>query len=381
MIVKKWSTRLVAIGAMVAVFAMAQEARAIGTTAGTAITNSASVTFTAAGATQTVVGAAPDITVDRRVDLTVAELSGAYTMVVTGAGQQAVGFTVTNTGNDVFDVLLSAVDQVGGAGPFGPTLDTYDSTINGAQFYLDDGAGSPGVFDVSDDTAITSIDNLPADDGVGTETVTVWVVRDIPGGLSAGPPMDLSVIHLVGEARDFATGNALTNNNGDNDVVGGAAQNVFADIAGSAAGDIASDARHSAADGYLVESATMTISKTSEVVSDPTGAVAPLAKAIPGAVIEYTITINNTGTAQATGVTITDDLTLEIATNGTVAFDAAAYGAGQGIQLNVNGGGAAPLTNVTGDDQGEFVGNVVTVDGITLNNSENAVVNFRVVVQ
>ena len=391
MMLSQWGTRLIAIGGMLAVFALAQDARAVGTAAGEDIVNRASVSFTVLGSGQTVessptgnstpgAGAGTDtlFMVDRRVDLTVSELSSGYTTVLAGQTQQVLGFRVTNTGNDTFDIDLSTFDQSGGAGPFGGT-DNFDAIVSGAEIYLDDGS-TAGVLDAGD-TAATAIDDLVADDGSGTVgTAIVWVVRNIP---STGPGSnlgDLSVIHLVAEARDATTGGALPDNTGDNDDPA-LVQNVFADGAGTAPSDAASDARHSGDDGYLLEVAELSITKSSQVVSDPTGAVAPLAKAIPGAVIEYTITIDNTGSAQATNVTLTDDLTLEIATNGTVAFDADAYGIGQGVQLEVNGGGATPLTNAADVDAGQFVGNVVTVGGVTLDAGQNAVVNFRVVIQ
>ena len=70
---------------------------------------------------------------------------------------------------------------------------------------------------------------------------------------------------------------------------------------------------------------TSNLTKESAVISDPlNGTTNP--KAIPGAVVEYTITLTNTGTADATNVVITDVIpadTTYIADTLMVAMDGA----------------------------------------------------------
>ncbi len=128
-------------------------------------------------------------------------------------------------------------------------------------------------------------------------------------------------------------------------------------------------------------SANITVAKSSAVVSDPiNGAASP--KRIPGAVIEYTVQVTNTGGAQATNVTITDDLSAESA---RMSFLPDGYGVpGKGILVtapNINGGAAQLLTNVADTDQAEYSLSTITVNGITLDAGEQAVVAFRVVVR
>ncbi len=128
-------------------------------------------------------------------------------------------------------------------------------------------------------------------------------------------------------------------------------------------------------------SANITVAKSSAVVSDPiNGAASP--KRIPGAVIEYTVQVTNTGGAQATNVTITDDLGAESA---RMSFLPDGYGVpGKGILVtapNINGGAAQLLTNVADTDQAEYSLSTITVNGITLDAGEQAVVAFRVVVR
>ena len=81
---------------------------------------------------------------------------------------------------------------------------------------------------------------------------------------------------------------------------------VFADAAGAT--DAQYDGKHSAKDDYTVSAATLSVLKTSTLISDPVnGTTNP--KAIPGATIEYCIIVSNgAGSATATGITVTDPL-------------------------------------------------------------------------
>src|SRR3569833_555668 len=122
------------------------------------------------------------------------------------------------------------------------------------------------------------------------------------------------------------------------------------------------------------------------VDSDPiSGASNP--KAIPGAIIEYTISVSNgAGTATATNVVVSDSLVTEIG-NGTIAFKTDGYAAGKGIQVtapNLHAGAATALPNATDGDEGDFgatAANTVTVTGISLSAGESATGKFQVTVQ
>ena len=131
----------------------------------------------------------------------------------------------------------------------------------------------------------------------------------------------------------------------------------------------------------MVQTAALTITKTSRVVMDPfNGTTDP--KAIPGATIEYTVRIDNAGPATATSVTVTDDLSTEIGA-GTVAFDATAYSGVSGVRLDINGAGFVNLTNANDPDQGEWddtSANTVIVNTITLTTGQFAEVQYRVIV-
>ncbi|MBE9504777.1 MAG: hypothetical protein IME96_11445, partial [Proteobacteria bacterium] len=91
-------------------------------------------------------------------------------------------------------------------------------------------------------------------------------------------------------------------------------QTVFADAQGSdTANDAATDGIHSSQDDYVVASAILTVTKTAVTHWDPfNGNTNP--KAIPGAYIQYTITVANAAgaTANAQLTTITDTLTATV---------------------------------------------------------------------
>ncbi len=369
-------------------FGVARTAHAVGTPATTPVDNRATVEYAVGATTQPVIESAPggntipgvgngtdtSFVVDDRVDLTVAETSGGYTVVAAGGLSEVLVFTVTNTGNATHDFSLAAADQVGGADPFGGT-DNFDA-LPAVGIFVD--ANANGTYQAGTDV-VTWVDELGDDD-----SATVFVVRNIPGGQANG---DISAVRLTAQvavagAVGVQGGDILTDDALIADVPG-TVQIVFADGAGDAP-DVVRNGAFSDTDAYRVGAAQITVSKTSQVLSDPINlAVNP--KAIPGAVVEYTITVTNAvaASATATNVQVTDSLAAEIA-SGAVVFSIAGYGAGLGIQVtapNLYGGVATGLTNAVDIDEGDFTTDVVTVGGIALNAGETASVRFRVVIQ
>ncbi len=365
---------------------VAGTARAVGTPANTPVDNLATVQYDVGATTQPVIessptgnstagvgnGTATNFVVDDRVDLTVVETSGGYTVVSAGGLSEVLVFTVTNTGNATHDFSLTATDQVGGADPFGGT-DNFDAApVVGV--FVD--ANANNTYEPGTDV-LTWADELGDDDAV-----TVLVVRDIPGGQANG---DVSAVRLLAQvavagAVGVQGADILVDDALNPDTAAGV-EIVFADGNGDI--DVDNDGAYSDTDAYRVGAAQITVSKTSQVLSDPINLLVN-PKAIPGAVVEYTVTIANDigASAGATNVQVTDSLAAEIA-SGAVAFDAAAYGVG-GIQVtspNLYAGAPTGLTNAADADEGDFTTDVVTVTGISLNAGESATVRFRVVIQ
>ena len=383
---RDWKKRVRA-GIVLASLALsaAENASAIGTLSGISVDNRATVEYAVGATTQPVIESSPagntttgagngldtSFLVDNRVDLTVAEFSGGYTVVASGGTSEVLVYTVANTGNTVQDFSLAATDLAGGADPFGG-VDNFDAAAIG--IFVD--ANNDGLYDAGD--TATYIDELAADDDV-----EVFVVRNI--GVRANG--DISAVILTAQV---AQGGVATTQGADiltDDAAAadlpGTVQIVFGDGA-SDGGDVIRNGRFGDTDAYRVGAAQITVAKSSAVISDPINlGVNP--KAIPGAVVEYTVTISNdaAASAAATNVQVTDSLNAEI-TALTVAFDANGYGAAAGMQVtspNIAGGVATALSNAADLDQGDFTANVVTVGGISLLAGESATVRFRVVIQ
>ena len=103
-----------------------------------------------------------------------------------------------------------------------------------------------------------------------------------------------------------------------------------------------------AAGSYTVSAATLSVSKTSRVISDPVNATTN-PKAIPGAAVEYCVVVGNAaGSATATNVTVTDPVPADL------TFDTAF-----GIHLNGTSDGSSNC-NPDGTAGGSFAGGAVT---------------------
>ncbi len=334
----------------------------LGTDAGTDIDNTVTVNFNVGGTAQTAETGSDSFKVDRKVNLLVSETGNGNTVVAPDASQQAVSFTVRNLTNDTLDFLLS-VEQ--------PTSDDFNVEPTPAvKYYLDDG---DGVFDAGD-TLITYIDNLAED-----ASVVIHVVADIPNGLVTG---DLAELILSAQAADKGAGagtgvqgSALTDDSGDVDDKT-EVQNVFADGDGDGAeGD--NDGSHSALDTYEVAAADISAFKTSTVISDPvSGTTNP--KAIPGAVVEYCISVNNAaGSATATNVALSDILPSTVTfVAGSIRVDGTVTS--PGTSQTCSGGTAK--TDTVGDDEGELDGSTVKATLADILENTGSALIFRVTV-
>jgi uncharacterized repeat protein (TIGR01451 family) len=272
----------------------ATPAYAAGTAAGSTITNTVQVNYQVGGVAQNAVSASDTFTVDRKINLTVAEVGSSTTSVSPGQLAAVTTFTVTNLSNATLDFALAATQQTGGAGAHSNT-DNFD--VSNVKIYVD--TNSNGVYDPGTDTQVTYLDELAAD---GAKTV--FVVADIPLGRATN---DVAAVTLTATGREGGSagsqGIALVQTTTANTA---GMDTVFADGAGAT--DAARDASYSAKDDYTVLAAALSATKTSKVISDPfNGTTNP--KMIPGAVVEYCIAVSNAaGSATATSVALTDVL-------------------------------------------------------------------------
>jgi uncharacterized repeat protein (TIGR01451 family) len=292
---KRVGLACVAIGAI----AVSQHALAAGTAANTDIDNRATVNFQVGGVAQNPVESSPTgnstpgagnganttFKVDNKIDLTVTEVGGAATTVGAGATNVVTTFKVTNTGNNTQGYNLSSAN-VGGtlftrADAFDMTnLRTFVSTAACS------GVSPTPSYNSGTDTAV-NITTLAAD-----ACAYVFILADTPVTATNGQASNVRLTALTRVATTLA---AVTQ-------TAGAESPTVVDVVFA---DTGRDAQETADDQYFVQTAALSVGKTSTVISDPFNlAVNP--KSIPGAVMEYGITLTNTGAVSATVVTITD---------------------------------------------------------------------------
>ena len=279
---------------MASALLLGQQALALGTDAGTEVSNWATVAYDVGGNVQTPIPSDPTgnsdplagnptlFLVDRRVDFVLAVVDVAHVPVSPGEIDQVASFTLTNNGNAIMDFRLSVLDF--GADVFGLS-DTTD--LGTYRIRVGNGGGAPVLGD------LPYVDELAED-----ATVLISVFADVPLTVLNG---ERANIELTATAADHVSA-APTPGDLDPDLSESPGlddptliESVFADTDNNGFEFVQN--------GYVVISAELVITKTSLVIFDLLGSD----KAVPGAVIEYTVTINNTaGASDATGVVITD---------------------------------------------------------------------------
>jgi len=245
---------------------------ALGTTAGTDITNTATADYFIGVTPLTATSNTTTTTVDELLDVTVVgQDAGAQVTVGPGDTNQALTYQVTNTGNGTDSYSLTASNLAG---------DDFDATS--IAIYLDDG---DGVFNAADTLLDGSNDPVMNADDV----ITVFVVADIPAGLFDG---DIANIDLRVDSNT-ATGAPGTV------VVGGGDSGTDAVVGASGGADLATER-------FVVSNVVVSLLKSASIV-DPFGGSDP----VPGATITYSIDVTVTGAGTASGVVISDPIPVD----------------------------------------------------------------------
>ncbi len=306
--------------AVVLIFlSLGTQAHAIGTGAGTDISNTAEVSFDIAGSTVTENSNTVVVTVAEILDVNVT-VQSPQTPVAPNDLNQELLFTVTNTGNGLETFNLSLDSLLAG--------DDFDPTPAVPAIYFDtDGSGDLSAGDTPY-TPGTNDPQLAAD-----ASVNVLVVNDIPGSVLDGQ---------LGFSQLTAT--ATTGAGSPGDVFVGQGDGGIDAVVG------ASGAANNDTGEYIVSSVQLTVVK-SAAVSDQFGGTQP----IPGAQITYQIVATVTGAGQATNAVFTDQIPINTT-----------YQAGS---LTLNGGA---LTDAPDADAGQFVSAGTPAVTINLGNLTNA---------
>jgi uncharacterized repeat protein (TIGR01451 family) len=333
--VKHASLALIALSSVGAL----QSAFAVGTPSGTSISNQATVDYSVGGVSQTQI-ASPTATfvVDSRIDLEVVRLNLVAPITARPNEQNVVAtFTVTNSGNSTQSYQLIASDPTNLTVFGNAESAALEGALNLATAW---DANGDGDYDLGEEAAGTG-------DLVADATVRVFVLADIPATAVNG---QFASIRLTTRAATAgSSGGTLANEDNGVDIAGGVPQVVWADTG--------EDNSESVDNQYSILSATLSVVKSAVVISDPfNGTTNP--KAIPEAVVEYTIDVTNSSpTTAATAVTVTDT----IPANTTFVSGS----------LTLNGG--APLPDIV-------AGQVVVNAGVVAASGGTARVRFRVTI-
>ena len=337
---------------------------AAGTTQGTGITNNVNVNYQVGGVAQTLQTAADTFVVDRKIIFVLSEKTPVGTTSVTpGQAAQQTTFILSNTSNDTLDFTITPSQIVGGTAAHGGT-----DAFNVANLLVCLDADANAVCDAAA-TATLTIDNLIADDNR-----TILIVGDVPlsatNGQVAGVTLMATALNANGTAITAAT-DATVNG-------AGTVETIFADAAKSGNGGASAtrDGIDVATDDYTVSAAVLSVFKTSRIISDSVST--SNFKSVPGAVVEYCISVaNGAGGATATNITISDlvptnttYLAGSIRVNGTVTSP----GAGQTCS------GGTAVTDAVDVDTGSFGTPANTVAGTLANvaGSGSSALIFRV---
>jgi uncharacterized repeat protein (TIGR01451 family) len=279
-------------------FAAESDIQAIDTLFGTSISNTATLTYKAGENNPTITSDPVYFNVDRRVIFTLTNgngNNGATEAVLVTAGSEATTiYTLKNDSNAPIDFKLPT-----------PDTDVTYTFLQGGSVYTPDVDG------------LIQLTKGETGDG-STDEITITVTYQVPNGAANGStfitPFSVTAVEPVSDAR-------IPDVDADNgDAINGADKgDLIIPVADSVAWDqnaiqtvtsIADSVFSILIDGeqlFEVEGADITLVKTVSILSDPiNGKTNP--KAIPGAVIKYTLTVSNSGKANALEVILADDL-------------------------------------------------------------------------
>ncbi len=304
----------------------ATSAYAVGTTAGTTISNTATATYTDPGGNPVSVPSnTVDLRVDEVLDVTVVTAEAGDVASQPGATNQVVSYTVTNTGNGSEAFRLTPITAIGGDA-FDPTATSIVIDTNGN-----------GVYDAGVDAVYVSGTNDPV---LAPDTaVKIFILSTVPGSATDGQrgQIDLTATAVTG------SGPAGTNFPGQGTGGGDA-------VVGTTTASGRDD------NFFVVSAATVALVKTAAVL-DPFGGT----KSIPGAIITYTLVATVSGTGTLANLAVGDPIPA-----------ATTY-----VPASITAQSAA-ITDATDADTGEFAASRVSVRFGGVAGGQTRTVTFKV---
>lgn len=332
--------RLIRIGGAIGclLFSMSNT-HALGTSAGATISNQATVSYDAGAGTVTANSSTVSFKVQELVKATIAKLDAGNINVSSPQNDAAMKFRIQNDGNGNEGFKIVVTQDSG---------DDFDVTVG--SIYIDDG---DGILDTAVDTLYNN-SNPPAIAADGS--IVVWITSIIPTGLTNS---DFANLNVAAVSQTFVLDSQNNPNAGD--VVIGGGDNTTDAVNAVAIASVTST--------YLVSDIDVTITKAITATRDNLGAGGN--KAVPGAEVDYLLTVTVSGSGIATDVVVSDPLPSQLKLkDGTTG------------SITVSG---TPLTAASGDDAASYDANTNTIS-VELSDMEAGVtapinIEFTTVIQ
>ena len=338
---------------------LSEVALADGTQSGNIITNTATVNYTVASVAQTPITANTAFSVDTIVRF---NLTGGTTVNVSpGQANRVQTYTLTNTSNATSQFTLTGTNQTGDDFQ----MNIPGSPTAGVNVYVD--TNTNGVYDAGTDLQVTA--NVSLANGA---SATYFIVGDTP--LTAANNDD-ALVQLAAQAINPTTSAAWVNDTGadtQGGVIGYTPQIVVGNNTATRPGT------------FLVQTATLAITKSSSVIWDPINLFGAGRKAIPGGIMQYQILVANTGASSATLQNVTDALPPPA----SIVFRQGDFTGARDIEIQVGAAAATYCIAEAGPDantDGCFrTGNTLTVQAPAITSvaaASQVAVRFRMTIQ
>lgn len=268
-----------------------QQSYAAGTAAGTEVRNQATVTYTTGGSTVSDVSSPAEFKVQELINASLVIQQSGDIIVNSPDAEAPIKLVLTNTGNGDESFSLSQTNVSGS--------DDFDVTIGSV--YVDDG---DGVFEPGTEDILYAGNALAPD-----ASVTLWAVSAIPDALA-----DNSKGDVVIKALSTTFQNAGQTNPQPGSVISTGGAGGTNAVAGS------TGAQQQKTATYRVSAIAVNIAKSVTAARDLLGQGG--SQYVPGAEVDYRITVSVTGTGVATSVSVSDplpdELQLKDSTSGTI---------------------------------------------------------------
>jgi uncharacterized repeat protein (TIGR01451 family) len=341
------------------------------TPSGTTISNTATLNYSVGGVGQTAIGSSlggntsgagtpTSCVVDKMINVKVITMDLAAVPAVPAQTGVTTTFKVTNTGNSTQDFYLVAGNVATGE----TVLSVTDGIDVSGSCTIDAGSGATWIASLAqDDFRTVSVFCTMPSTAVNSNVALVYL---------------RATAKVAGSITALAPAGTLVSESGTNSPT--TADVVFADAKGS--DDNLRDAAFSARSAYQINTASLKITKTVTALCDPYNGTTN-ASQVPGAFVQYTVTITNSGTAGAsatltqisdalsTNVTFDNDL---IVPTGASDCKVPATGSAMGVKIaQGNRGGGYPklLTTTNTDTDGAYLN--AGVSGVS---SNEMVINY-----